>query len=745
MNSLTQWKLSRVVIFCLCSLFILSACDNPGSSDGGSQDRFVGDTELPVEEGSVDSDEEVDGDPILLANQCFTIQSVLTENVISRRWNTSDDDEYLIDESRQHHGESFFFKATGLGRYMLYDTLQQVLGVEWTDDDFTIKPLKDFSQIAEWAVEFIEDTVRFTSVSEQAVLSLSDKNEFALVDPNIDTESISTATQFRLTSSDQCAIFPEAELNAQITVEGDPVHPFAANDSSAPVWGIADSHIHISAYEFIGGRVNHGAPFHRYGITHALNSCMPIHGPFGSTAFLENFLSYNSVIRFHDTQGYPTFRDWPSHGSLTHHQTYYRWIERTYRGGVRLLVNQLVANEILCELYPYRDYSCNEMDSIDLQLQQMQDMQDYIDAQHGGAGKGWFRVVSSPEDARSVIQEGKLAVLLGIESAALFDCFDKPQGVGCTKESIDASIDKYVSSGVSGFFPIHEFNNALGGAGLFGPSKIFLNIGNKLTTGDYFAVEECPEGEYDHKQTSFYPESDVSPFKEILRFFSPLMNPILPSYDQSLVSHCNTEGITELGEYLIHRMMDEGIIIETDHMSAKMRNQVITMAEIRGYSGLISSHTGAGGRTTTSQLERIRDLGGLAFPLPRSAAAFKDEVIRLTELMSAGPHPVGIGFGSDVNGLAHLPSPRNDNNINPVQYPFESFDGKVIFERQKTGEREFDINIDGVAHYGLYPDFLQDMRQLGMSEEQMQPVFQSAEAYLKMWERAEAFSEAQDQ
>jgi hypothetical protein len=48
--------------------------------------------------------------------------------------------------------------------------------------------------------------------------------------------------------------------------------------------------------------------------------------------------------------------------------------------------------------------------------------------------------------------------------------------------------------------------------------------------------------------------------------------------------------------------------------------------------------------------------------------------------------------------------------------------------------RDFDINIDGVAHMGLLPDFIQDMRNAGLSHDDLKPLFRSANDYVVMWE-----------
>jgi hypothetical protein len=59
----------------------------------------------------------------------------------------------------------------------------------------------------------------------------------------------------------------------------------------------------------------------------------------------------------------------------------------------------------------------------------------------------------------------------------------------------------------------------------------------------------------------------------------------------------------------------------------------------------------------------------------------------------------------------------------------------VTFERQKTGTRVFDINEMGVAHYGLYPDWVEDLRHIA-GDQIVDDLSHGAEAYLEMWERA---------
>ena len=97
---------------------------------------------------------------------------------------------------------------------------------------------------------------------------------------------------------------------------------------------------------------------------------------------------------------------------------------------------------------------------------------------------------------------------------------------------------------------------------------------------------------------------------------------------------------------------------------------------------------------------------------------------------------VGVGIGTDTGGFASLPGPRADAAAHPLRYPFRSYDGRVTFTRERSGSRVFDLNRDGVAHYGLIADLLADTEQSAGGRRALSLLFSSAEAYLEMWERA---------
>ena len=74
--------------------------------------------------------------------------------------------------------------------------------------------------------------------------------------------------------------------------------------------------------------------------------------------------------------------------------------------------------------------------------------------------------------------------------------------------------------------------------------------------------------------------------------------------------------------------------------------------------------------------------------------------------------------------------------VNRLETPRST--GKVRFGRQRTGERSYDLNRDGVAHYGLFPDLLAVAQRRPDGGRALRLLFRSAEAYLETWSRAVA-------
>jgi hypothetical protein len=136
------------------------------------------------------------------------------------------------------------------------------------------------------------------------------------------------------------------------------------------------------------------------------------------------------------------------------------------------------------------------------------------------------------------------------------------------------------------------------------------------------------------------------------------------------------------------------------------------------------------------------NLGRCASPdEPGAMAAELRERVELIEQMDGYP---AQGFGFDLNGFAGAPLPRfgerstcTTEQQDPVTYPFTSYAGDVTFTQPRIGDRTLDFNTEGLVHIGLLPELIEDARRTGATDADLEPLFRSAEGYLRMWERAE--------
>ncbi|RAY16105.1 Coagulation factor 5/8 type domain-containing protein [Actinomadura craniellae] len=503
---------------------------------------------------------------------------------------------------------------------------------------------------------------------------------------------------------------PESEVNAV-------GEPFTGTAPDGSVRGFVDAHSHLFSYEAFGGRMLCGRPFHPEGITKALADC-PDHLPNGELALIENLLRHGSPLGTHDPVGWPTFEDWPAPDSLTHQQAYHKWVERAWRGGLRLMVNQLVANRQLCEIYPLKQNTCDEMEILRVQARRTLELQEYIDERSGGPGRGWFRVVRTPAEARQVITGGKLAVVLGVETSEPFGCRQTFGIPHCTRGQIDRRLDELHAMGVRSMFLCHKYDNALCGVRFdSGAQGVIVNLGNLLSTGRFWQARTCTGPEHDNP---------IEPGGVIPDFLAGLLPP--PLYPPA--PHCNVHGLTGLGEYALQGMMRRGMMIDIDHMSVKAADRTLDLLEAAGYPGVLSSHSWM----EPAYQHRIYALGGMITSYGFGSERFTEEWRRTEHLRDEHGVP-GYGYGLDANGLGALPPPRAGNAGNPVRYPFRSFDGGVTLDRQRTGQRVWDVNTDGVAHYGLVPDWIEDLR-LVAGDPIVRDMAAGAESFLRTWQAA---------
>ena len=614
---------------------------------------------------------------------------------------------------------------------------------------------------------------------------------------------------------------------------------------SPEVTGLADFHSHQFAHLGFGGKLH----------TH---SVMPSDGcrqiPSFSKSFqvrdlvLDGLLS-QSVEQAKKGQCYPTW------SNLSGQQMDVDSLKRAWQYGLRLQVVLAVSSEFLCavaQLGPTsrtgpRTSTCLDPPAIDAQLQAAHDLENQIDAESGGPGKGWYRIVTTPAQARQVINEGKLAVVLGVEAANAYGTcqvyvrgnvpgipnligHQSPEamyGIDCTEAGgaiagpiggllpgfenwptsfAEAYFEHYWDEGARAFFLIHNLPGAAGANSLSVPLLHAMNNPSRVTAGGL--LNRLPD-----------------------------VDRVLASIRPPFTSHacgvefdggrCNAGGLTSTGFALARLMADYGAIIDIDHLSLKSKSDLRNTTDGLGSQyPLVSSHSGFGeishgdqgneDQLNATMTEDLIKWGGAFGPILHQGVTSADvdtypagaaipnkcggtsesfvqqyryivDKLKATKLFNGDPAYVGVGYGSDFNGLAHWPAPRFDTNQNAVgnfdlgttvseaftggsavghsgfcylalggfpaapahvQYPFTSPSGSpssgASFDRSTlpwSGRTQsYDISSDGVAHVGMIPDFVEELKAMGLTDADLAPLWHGAEAYIRMWEAANAWA-----
>ncbi len=774
--------------FVLAALW--AACSSPrqgsettGNVAGGPEDAARPPERGPVEGGGGQAGAIEAGLPAsepdlhMFANGCFALKDA-QERVLKQ---TAKGDGYELVAGEIKDAARFFMKASDLATYLFYDPEGGYLVAEdgpllrqTTLQSDILKVDDSYVSGAEWELQVSGKTAAGIA---QYQLRHRKSGKFLVHSGLIASPSEAAALTFEPVQG--CAEHPELSVDASGVVQR---RTFDDGD----VYGIVDTHSHIlSNFGFGGGGVFHGAPFHRLGVEHALSDCEQFHGKMGRrdffgfgfsggagspnlTSLLPALITGQLGEDNHHTAGYPDFTDWPAAPVSSTHQTqYYRWLERAYLSGLRLVIQHATTNEIICDFmvgqgYQPVRYSCEDMVAVDRIIDETRAMERYIDAQAGGPGRGFFRVVETPERAREVIKDGKMAVVLGIETSNLFDCLSVPRkgGPTCNEAYVKAQLDAYHARGVRALFPVHKYDNAFSaGDG----NRGFIELGNFLNSGHWSNfVLDCPADVptvFDHGNVNFgginepraqymsKPPNNMSGFaaRPILTVTPYLLRlqkgPLKGDY-------CQNAGLTDLGETLLREMMTRGMIIEIDHLPRRSYQRAFEMLEEYDYPAAATHGTNgfegrlyALGGVSKSGLGRCRDP-------QRKGAMLRALQQRVALIKKHGGYPAE-GFGLDLNGFAGAPGPRFGEQSDckaaqqePVTYPFQSYAGDVTFSQPQVGNRKIDFNTEGLAHIGLMPELIEDARRDAASEADLEPLFRSAEGYLRMWERAEARAKA---
>jgi microsomal dipeptidase-like Zn-dependent dipeptidase len=470
-----------------------------------------------------------------------------------------------------------------------------------------------------------------------------------------------------------------------------------------PLWGLADTHAHPAAHLGFGGKLYHGAP------EGALDDCKNAHGFKGlgvgegeipavvlrgvgtivlalgnvlgiAPHLMENVLSSesahqkdaqamrtllgaaidsldaiddNTISKLatialsgpHATEGANLGAEgWWKHDDKLHHHMRDESMRRAWQGGLRLMVAHAVNNELLGNLNPKPGTALDDKSVIENQLDDIKQM--------ASRNSPWMEIAFTPGDARRIIGQNKLAVVLGVEVDSIGNWGRESD---CTEMQVEQELGRLRALGVRHLFPVHLMDSPFAGTAFY--DDLFL-LNHRVKRGVmHNIVQASPdiqykafEGIYEMfpiRLLNFAADKLDQNGRSIVRLLGGMQIPfsaVARELETSRVrltqmrGTANALGLTGRGNFMINKMMDMGLIIDVDHMSGKGTEDTLSIAEQRTRNGLYgypiaSGHSGfrelAFNRFETSDhhklgteaekprsyVERIRDLGGIVAPI----------------------------------------------------------------------------------------------------------------------------------
>lgn len=623
----------------------------------------------------------------------------------------------------------------------------------------------------------------------------------------------------------------------------------------APVWGVADTHTHPFADDaYDQGRVffyNQSFGPKDQVLTKDIGvTSLPsglIHQVTAGSMHMQN-PGFNQP-----SAGWPDFDKFPSYNVILHQEMYSDWLYRAFLGGLHLIVAHAVNNGLLCVVSAgigsgMNADSCDDVAAVQRQLNDARRMEAYLDAQCLSAApprclgphRGWFHIVTSPQEARSTINAGQLAVVLGIEVDQLFGCAATTKGLDnfrihdCSRDDppTEAFIQQQVQAihnlGVRHVFIAHLADSAFAGMAIYDSGEPFpWSLNNEFVNGNDFKTEACIASGYGFNYNDHLTLNSSNPLEQAL--FTAVKLP-LPTPGSFASPTCNARGLQPLGRFLVNLLRQNGILVDMDHLSletwagANGLESLLTVPADQDrpyYFPVVAGHTGPNALAEGQASERglndeqftfLRRSGGLAAMgvevngptslhatyrshqntlvannCDDSTSRYAQGYLYFVDAMG-GPSQAAVAIASDqsLNKMIaprfnqpndphapwHTPSYNNacDGNTqqqqaqvqnNPISftvgpalnapgnqpssYYFAAAAGPGVTPPRVylwTGERAYDMsphrmwdfNSDGLAHIGLYPEFIQDLQNVGVSPAEIAPLFNSAERYISAWQ-----------
>lgn len=408
------------------------------------------------------------------------------------------------------------------------------------------------------------------------------------------------------------------------------------------------------------------------------------------------------------SSGYPNFPTWPAWNDLVNQKMYYTWIKRSFLGGQRVLVALAVNSKLLADMTSGPgDGPDDDKASGDLQINEIKSFVN----RHSD----FMQIAFNSSDIPTIIAQNKLAVVLGVELDNIGDLEGNQSG-----NTISAEVDRLYGEGVRYIFPIHLVDNPIGGSATY---VDLFNVANEYEEGGSGYPLGCATPS-DGITYAYTPPSALITAGAFVKLGTntPGIPPAFPC-NNGQQGNVNTMGLTAAGQQAIQEMMNNHMLIDIDHMSEAAANMTISLAEAHkpypyplnsGHNGVRSSGGSAKSSEralTAANYAEIGKLHGMAGV--GSAQLTADQwLASYQKVVQAMGQPTGAGFGTDMNGMEFAMPPRPGSNVQYGSGTMSGCSAVPLLAISREGNASWNYNSVGVAHYGLLPDFLQDVASM---------------------------------
>ena len=509
--------------------------------------------------------------------------------------------------------------------------------------------------------------------------------------------------------------------------------------------------------------------------------------------------------------------DGPLKNSFSHLRYSTEWIkeafdpsEEEYQDArARILVAYAVESEAMCEQLYYvnknqggageQGYPCSKGDSYDSMVRQLDALTAWVEENNE-----WMEIAYNAADARRIVNEDKLAVILGVEAEYAFG------SEASTFDPVDR-LNDYYNRGVRTFYLAHKINSRLSGADIFlkrtnlGGRAIRVNqaisgcfyyddnvgefplqgiLGEKLCKNERRCGINAFKGPWPNSQCS-YKLSDISEFN-MARYLVTLGGkqyngfrhyPLPPGFTTTAVSfddvnaagstfngntniERNNLGLSHDGERVVREAMLKGMIITIDHVSSKSRRHIKELSEEFNNYPLNALHNKPNERLTDKKGFRRHeyDFDGLELDYVKDTGGFFGYRIGPTDAIEDG-------FDSGIVDDCPKTSTEAGKHLAwllerglSVGYSLDySTITEGIYSRTETGcdlttpavdnFHSYDGHVtEGLSHIGMMKKLHGELEAVGLKDEYLNQLKNDGvEQFLVMWENSEARSDAGQQ